>query len=369
MPGFVRKDYRGDAIPTTIAGAITALSTTWDLVDATGWPDGTNGPFGVVINRKYGQANLDGSSPEEKVLAASRVGTTLTLADSSDRGADGTTAQAWSPPVSIEHCIFATDVDEANQTASQTLGQVQAKGDVLTGKSANLLQRTPAGSDGSLWVVDSTAPGGVRFSSLPAGAINDPAQITDNLITPQKLAGLVMTAVQIDALTGDDLFIGHQVYQEDTSVGRPWPGPYIYNGIGWTPPWNTAWGRIDGSAVATTQGGIGSVHAITVMATTVTLVANRSIEVKLAFTYSQNSAGQPTFYVSDGTTNHPVFEITNGAGEGGRDNGSYDFVSATGDVTFTPAVQSTGGTVDVFASSSQPFRMDIYDRGPAGNPA
>lgn len=366
---FERRDYSGGAVPTTITATITALSTSWAIDDPTGWPQGTNGPFYAVINRKYGGSNLDGTSPEEKILCASLVGNTITLADSSDRGRDGTSAQAWAAPVSIEHCLTATDIDEANLTVSQTVGQVQSKGDALTGKSANRLQRTAAGSNGSFYICDDSQPGGMRFSGIPDGAINSAAQFADNLIPPQKLAGLVMTAVQIDALTGDDLFTGHQVYQQDTSLLRPWPGLYIYNGIGWTPPWNTAWGRIGGAVATSGVAGIGALHTFTAMATDLTLVANRQIEAKLTFTYSQNSSGQPIFYVNDGTTNHVAFEITNGAGEGGRDSGSYDFVSAAGDVTLTPVVFSTPGSVDLFASSSQPFRLDVYDRGPAGNPA
>lgn len=174
---FIRRDVVGGAVSTTLVGSVTALSTSWQIDDATGWPLGTNGPFYAVFNRL-------GTQPggPEKVLVQSLSGNTVTLSGTSSRGVDGTTAQAWAAPTSFEHCVSAVDVDEANLTVSQTVGQIVGKGDAITGRSANRFQRTPPGSNGSLYICDSSAPGGMRFSSLPDGSINTATQFADNVV-------------------------------------------------------------------------------------------------------------------------------------------------------------------------------------------
>lgn len=177
---FVRKDFVGGAVSTTLVGGVTALSTSWQIADPTGWPLGTNGPFGAVFSRGV-------PGKEEKVLCQSLSGSTITLAASSSRGVDGTTAQSHSAPETFEHCYFGADADEANLTVSQTLGQIQAKGDFVSGKSANRLQRTPIGVNDSLIVADSSQAGGFRFGDVPVGGIKSTAQLADGIVTSAKI--------------------------------------------------------------------------------------------------------------------------------------------------------------------------------------
>ena len=65
---MARREYKGAATPTTITGGITNSSTSLTLTDATNWPTGS---FSLVID--------PGLAGEEKILAASRSGTTVTL--------------------------------------------------------------------------------------------------------------------------------------------------------------------------------------------------------------------------------------------------------------------------------------------------
>lgn len=104
---MTRREYAGAAAATTLSGAITPTSPTIVVDDATGWPDGTTGPFAIVIDR--------GAASEEKVLVASRVSTSLTVASTGNRGYDGTTALAHDDGAAVEHCITAVDLDEANE--------------------------------------------------------------------------------------------------------------------------------------------------------------------------------------------------------------------------------------------------------------
>lgn len=178
---FIRRDFAGGAVSTTIVGSITPLSTSWLIADATGWPVGTNGPFYATLNRL-------GPGPTEKVLVQQISGSTVTLAGTGSRGVDGTTAQAWAAPTSFEHTIGAVDADEANLAVSQTLGQITTKGDFLTGKSTGRLQRTPIGSDDTLCIADASQAGGIKFGALPDGAVASATQIADGIITRAKLA-------------------------------------------------------------------------------------------------------------------------------------------------------------------------------------
>lgn len=194
---YGRRDFAGGAVTTTLVGSITALDTSWSLADTTGWPQGTNGPFYAVFNRKGSSSNPQGTAAEEKVLVQTLVGTTVTLADASFRGVDGTTSQAWAAPTSFEHCGTAVDFDEANLTVSQTLGQVQGKGDLLVGKSANRLVRLAPSSDGLFLLYDSTQQSGLVGGGIPAGAISDVGMFGTEVVPN--------TALQPDSITPDRL--------------------------------------------------------------------------------------------------------------------------------------------------------------------
>lgn len=74
-------DYVGAAKKTELASSITGADPSFTIVDATGWPDGSTGKWVVVID--------PGATTEEKILCASRSGTTVTV---DTRGYDGTAA-------------------------------------------------------------------------------------------------------------------------------------------------------------------------------------------------------------------------------------------------------------------------------------
>lgn len=102
-----RRDFTGNAKPTTITGSINATDLTIPIADATGWPSGGgSGKFYITIDR--------GESSEERVLVQSRTGLNLTVAGTGDRGVDDTTATTHSSGASIEHTFSAVDADEAN---------------------------------------------------------------------------------------------------------------------------------------------------------------------------------------------------------------------------------------------------------------
>jgi hypothetical protein len=111
-----RRQYSGSAPATVLQTAMTASTPaaggTINVSAGTGtnYPDGSVGPFFIVIDR--------GTATEEKVLISTRSADTLTI---SARGADGTTAASHTSGTAVvEHVITKTDLDEANAHVSLT---------------------------------------------------------------------------------------------------------------------------------------------------------------------------------------------------------------------------------------------------------
>lgn len=106
---LARMEHQGAAVVTGLAAGITAVSTTFSVNSAVGWPTGAVGPFVVVVD--------PGSSTEEKILCASRSGTTCTVNATGlgGRGFDGTIASAHSSGSTNAVCVYAAvEADDNN---------------------------------------------------------------------------------------------------------------------------------------------------------------------------------------------------------------------------------------------------------------
>ncbi|MGE0229322.1 MAG: phage tail protein [Dehalococcoidia bacterium] len=103
----LRRTYAGGAVPTTLATGISNVDTTATLVSLTGYPTGSSKWY-AVIDR--------GEATEEKVLVTQVSAFVVTIS----RGQDGTVAQSHSAGAGFEHCITATDADEANEHVTST---------------------------------------------------------------------------------------------------------------------------------------------------------------------------------------------------------------------------------------------------------
>lgn len=103
-----RREYKGAATPTTLAATITNSATSLTITDATNWPTGS---FSLVID--------PGLAGEEKVLATSRTGTTVTL---TTRGYDNTSASSHVSGAVIYPVPTAIDFDEANSHVNASTG-------------------------------------------------------------------------------------------------------------------------------------------------------------------------------------------------------------------------------------------------------
>ena len=142
-----RREYQGAAAPTTITSNITNSSTSLTLTSTSGWPTGV---FSLVID--------PGLAGEEKMLATSRSGSTVTI---TTRGYDGTTATSHLAGAIIYPSPTAVDFDEANNLVNLPT----TKGDILAATGAGAMARVAVGSNNAFLVADSTQTAGVKWTT------------------------------------------------------------------------------------------------------------------------------------------------------------------------------------------------------------
>lgn len=171
----MRRQYAGGAKPAQLTanlGNSTAdLTITCD--DLSNWPDGSVGPFYVVIDR--------GLAAEEKILCVSRTSNTITVYNTglvNGRGADGTSVVAHSSGATIEHVFTATDADEANAHVNSSSAVHGIAGSVVgTSDSQTLTNKTltsptisgatiTGGTITSATISSSTFSGGITATSV-----------------------------------------------------------------------------------------------------------------------------------------------------------------------------------------------------------
>lgn len=113
----MRRQYAGGAKPTTLAASLggSTADLTISGTDFSNYPDGSVGPFYIVIDRN--------TVSEEKILCASRSGNTITVYNSglsNGRGSDGTSIISHNVGATVEHIFTATDADDANAHVNNT---------------------------------------------------------------------------------------------------------------------------------------------------------------------------------------------------------------------------------------------------------
>ncbi len=368
-----RRDFKGNAAPTTLAGDITSSSTSISLVDATGWPTGTNGKFLISLGR--------GTAGEEKALVTSRSGNTLTLASASDRGTDDTSAASHLTGVTVEHVIGRRDVDEANELVNKTIGSLGAKGSVNVATAAATLGVLTVGADDTVIIADSGASTGLRYGlvgpdNLAAGVagvgltgaagsplavaidgetlqfdVSDQIKVGDNAITRDQLAlDILPMFVCTNATRPTDPDDGQIIYETDT-------GHYFgYRGVpGMFLPLDTS-GQDEGYAeTATSQTAIAAaptITALTSLSVTCALYESSRISVIPSMTVVKNvSDGFIKGFVREGTTTLGMF--MNEHVIAGKRTGAckpVTFTAAAGTHTYFLAMQAEVNTCDMEAS-------------------
>lgn len=100
-----RREFLGSVLPTVTTANISNTSTSISLLSGSSYPSGSESPFVVTLNR--------GFVNEEKMLISSRTADVLTV---SQRGYDGTTAQAHSSGSTVHHVLDALSLKDMNKT-------------------------------------------------------------------------------------------------------------------------------------------------------------------------------------------------------------------------------------------------------------
>lgn len=140
----MRRQYAGAAFASVLTAELAASAGALTIYcdDLTNWPDGTVGPFYVVVDR--------GLATEEKILCESRTANILTVYDDGvtvGRGSDGTSIQAHTINAVIEHVFTATDADEANLHVNSSSGVHGLTGSVVgTTDTQTLTNKTLSGA-------------------------------------------------------------------------------------------------------------------------------------------------------------------------------------------------------------------------------
>lgn len=177
---MTRREYRGNAQATTITANLDIGDYTIYASSLAGnddWPDGSIGPFFVVVNR--------GKNNEEKILCESRTDGTILVVNPGGRGADETPEGSHTVNSSIEHVFTATDADESN-------AHIYAP--VISTTNVHGITDTA-----DLLVMDDPRLGTAAYEDVPFTAGN----IAENAVTTVKILASAVTTAKIadDAVT------------------------------------------------------------------------------------------------------------------------------------------------------------------------
>jgi hypothetical protein len=135
---MARREYKGAAAKTRLSTNINSAVTSFDIVNAAGWPTGgANGEFYFTLD-----ADL---STEERCRATSRTGNTLSGVT---RGVDDTTAVAHDAGAdgTVIHSFSADDADEANRHINDTTIDEHTQYMKTDGTRHDLTARHPGGT-------------------------------------------------------------------------------------------------------------------------------------------------------------------------------------------------------------------------------
>lgn len=151
MAAGERRSYSGNAVTTSPTSNFNSSASTFVIADATGYPDGTNGPFFIQID-------------QETIKIVGRTGTTLNVqtTPTTGRGWDNTNAASHTTSSTVNLVYTSTDADDANKhyadasVDNHTQYLTTARHDSTTRHPASVL---PLGSPGNSAPGDTASAG------------------------------------------------------------------------------------------------------------------------------------------------------------------------------------------------------------------
>jgi microcystin-dependent protein len=166
---YILKSFDGGAQKTSLASSFTVGATTLAVANGSTFPDGSAGPFVVVVDR--------GLATEEKFLIDTTTGVNGTTFNIQQAGYDGTSTSAHAASALVEHCLDAYTIEQANRYVNlQT-----TKGDLVS-HNGTTTSRLAIGTNNTVLVADSTVAAGSKWATVGN------ASLADGSVTAGKLA-------------------------------------------------------------------------------------------------------------------------------------------------------------------------------------
>ena len=191
---YIHKSFDGGAQTTTLSSGFTSGGATLSVTNGTSFPDGSSGPFVIVIDRGLGS--------EEKFLIDTKTGSTPATFTIQQAGYDGTSAVSHNIGATVEHCLDAYTIEQANRYVNlQT-----TKGSLVTHTGSTTVAMAASGTNNLTLLTDSTVSNGIKWGQIVEGTIADGsvslaklASALQNLLVP---AGTIAATVSATESTG-----------------------------------------------------------------------------------------------------------------------------------------------------------------------
>ena len=191
---YIHKSFDGGAQTTALTSGFTAGAATLSVANGTSFPDGSSGPFVVVVDR--GLAN------EEKFLIDTTSGANNVTFTIQQAGYDGTSALNHGIGATVDHCLDAYTVEQANRYVNlQT-----TKGSLITHTGTTTAALTASATNNLTLLTDSTIGNGIKWGQVVEDSIATNAvtttKILDSSITSAKIADGAIVNADVNASAG-----------------------------------------------------------------------------------------------------------------------------------------------------------------------
>lgn len=157
---------------------------------------------------------------------------------------------------------------------------------------------------------------------------------------------------------------GQVVYQTDTN------GVYVYDGTQWTPPWNTAWGKVSFDTNTSSDTTITSSEELQITGGTFTAVANRLYRATYYEPDIYNGTNDVRLYIRKTNVSGTLLQMVwiGIGGDSGADRvGVCQWVGtlSAGSVNLAASAISNGGTAALARDATTFAYLIVEDMGPA----
>lgn len=267
-----RRSYAGGVKGVTLTATATDVATSLSVNTLVGVPDGSGGPFALVVGK--------GGPNEEKMLASSAGGGIIVI---SQRGYDGTSPKPHSAGEEVRLVGTAIDFDEANAHIQQTAGvHGLSVGDSIVGaaRTQTLTGKTMDGGQNTFTNLPLVAMPAI-VAELDAEEVARAAGDTNRYTKAESDARYALTGAPADAVAAHvALSDPHAQYLEgdgtasnrlkiadlpSLSSGRHWSAPIVPVVVTDASPGPTTISTVViPAAAANPIGGTGRLFAVTV---------------------------------------------------------------------------------------------------------